>query len=45
MRNLVCIISHLKAIKKGYEDGEQYFCVVEDDMVIEKINFKKYLHI
>ena len=38
---LSCIISHLKAIKKGYEDGEQYFCIVEDDMVIEKINFKK----
>ena len=40
---LSCIISHLKAIKKGYEDGEQYFCIVEDDMVIEKINFEKIL--
>jgi GR25 family glycosyltransferase involved in LPS biosynthesis len=38
---LSCIISHLKAIKKGYEDGDPYFCIVEDDMVIEKINFDK----
>ena len=38
---LSCIISHLKAIKKGYEDGDPYFCIVEDDMVLNKINFDK----
>jgi GR25 family glycosyltransferase involved in LPS biosynthesis len=36
-----CILSHLKAIKRGYEDGDPFFCIVEDDMVIEKINFDK----
>ena len=40
---LSCIISHLKAIKKGYEDGDPYFCIVEDDMVLNKINFDKIL--
>jgi GR25 family glycosyltransferase involved in LPS biosynthesis len=40
---LSCIISHLKAIKKGYEDGDPYFCIVEDDMVLKKINFDKIL--
>ena len=28
-----CIISHLLAIKKGYEDGDNYFCITEDDIV------------
>ena len=40
---LSCIISHLKAIKKGYEDGDPYFCIVEDDMVLNKIKFDKIL--
>lgn len=38
---IACILSHLKAIKKGYEDGEEYFCILEDDMIIPKLNFTK----
>ena len=38
---IACIISHLKAIKKGYEDGDEYFCVMEDDMDINNIDFTK----
>jgi GR25 family glycosyltransferase involved in LPS biosynthesis len=34
-----CLISHLKAIKEGYDSGDDYFCIVEDDMQIEKLNF------
>lgn len=34
-----CVISHLKAIKQGYDDGEEHFCVLEDDMVITKLDF------
>lgn len=34
-----CLISHLKAIKEGYDSGEDYFCIMEDDMQIEKLNF------
>lgn len=36
-----CILSHLKAIKQGYDDGDEYFCIVEDDMLIEKLDFTK----
>jgi GR25 family glycosyltransferase involved in LPS biosynthesis len=34
-----CLISHIKAIKQGYDNGDDYFCVLEDDMQIEKLNF------
>lgn len=34
-----CLISHIKAIKEGYDSGDDYFCVVEDDMEIERLNF------
>ena len=34
-----CLISHIKAIKEGYDSGDDYFCVVEDDMKIERLNF------
>lgn len=34
-----CLISHLKAIKEGYDSGDDYFCIVEDDMQIGKLNF------
>lgn len=37
-----CIISHINAIKKGYEDGNEYFCVTEDDFVLQKpLDFNK----
>jgi GR25 family glycosyltransferase involved in LPS biosynthesis len=39
-----CIISHLKAIKKGYDDGDDYFCVCEDDFTLKiKLDFNKIL--
>lgn len=38
-----CIISHILAIKKGYDEGSDYFCVIEDDIVTEKIDFKKII--
>jgi GR25 family glycosyltransferase involved in LPS biosynthesis len=38
---IACIISHLKAIQKGYDDGDDYFCIVEDDMDIHKLDFTK----
>ena len=39
-----CIISHLLAIKKGYDDGDNYFCITEDDIVTEKIDFNKIIN-
>lgn len=37
-----CILSHIKAIKKGYEDGDEYFCITEDDFILQNpINFDK----
>jgi GR25 family glycosyltransferase involved in LPS biosynthesis len=41
-----CILSHLKALQQGYEDGEEFFCVTEDDVNIPKLDFdkiKKYI--
>lgn len=38
-----CVISHLKAIKRGYDDGDDFFCVMEDDMKIVNLDFKKIL--
>ena len=38
-----CMLSHLKAIQKGYDDGDEYFCVVEDDIEIQKLDFEKIL--
>ena len=40
-----CILSHIYAIKKGYEEGHKYFFVVEDDMHIIKFNDNKLLSI
>ena len=36
-----CILSHLKAIEQGYDDGDAYFCVLEDDLELAKIDFGK----
>jgi len=36
-----CILSHLKAIKQGYDDGDLYFCVLEDDLEFINIDFSK----
>ncbi len=34
------LISHMKAIEKGYEDGDEWFLVLEDDVVIaHRINY------
>lgn len=40
-----CILSHLYALKKGYDDGHEYFFVVEDDMYIVRFNDNKILSI
>ena len=40
-----CILSHIKAIQKGYDYGDEYFCVMEDDVVIRKICFDKFINI
>ena len=40
---IACILSHLKAIAQGYDDGDQYFCVLEDDIEFINIDFKKML--
>lgn len=39
-----CILSHLKAIEQGYDDGDPYFCVLEDDLDFANIDFSKILH-
>jgi GR25 family glycosyltransferase involved in LPS biosynthesis len=36
-----CILSHLKAISRGYDDGDAYFCVLEDDLAFTNIDFGK----
>lgn len=33
-----CVLSHLYALKKGYEEGHDYFYVIEDDMNVLKID-------
>ena len=38
-----CILSHLKAIQQGYDDGDEYFCVLEDDLLFVNIDFGKIL--
>lgn len=43
---IACILSHLKAIQQGYDDGdgdgeEAYFCVLEDDVAFINIDFGK----
>lgn len=30
-----CYLSHLRAVKKAYNEGYDYVCVLEDDVVIE----------
>jgi len=39
-----CILSHLKAIEQGYNDGDPYFCILEDDLDFANIDFNKILH-
>jgi GR25 family glycosyltransferase involved in LPS biosynthesis len=39
-----CILSHLKAIEQGYNDGNPYFCILEDDLDFANIDFNKILH-
>jgi GR25 family glycosyltransferase involved in LPS biosynthesis len=36
-----CVLSHIQAIKQGYDDGDKYFCIVEDDMYLPKLDFDK----
>ena len=45
---IACILSHLKAIQQGYDDGDgcetdsdAYFCVLEDDIAFINIDFRK----
>ncbi len=38
---ICCILSHLKALQEGYNDGDEYFCVTEDDVNIPKLDFDK----
>ena len=38
-----CILSHLKAIEQGYDDGDPYFCILEDDLDFANIDFSKIL--
>ena len=39
-----CILSHLKAIDQGYDDGDPYFCILEDDLDFANIDFSKILN-
>lgn len=39
-----CILSHLKAIEQGYDDGDSYFCILEDDLDFANIDFSKILN-
>ena len=53
---IACILSHLKAIHQGYDDGcvgdgggddggeDAYFCVLEDDITLLNIDFGKILN-
>jgi GR25 family glycosyltransferase involved in LPS biosynthesis len=41
---IACLLSHLKAIKKGYDDGDQYFCVCEDDFILCNIDDSKLIN-
>lgn len=46
---IACILSHLKAIQQGYDEGEgdeadAYFCVLEDDITLLNIDFGKILN-
>lgn len=38
-----CIVSHLDALQEGYNSGDDYFCVMEDDVNIVKLDFSKIL--
>lgn len=47
---IACILSHLKAIQQGYDEGDDdgdgsgtdsYFCVLEDDVAFINIDFNK----
>lgn len=38
-----CILSHIKAIYQGYNDGYEYFFILEDDMNIIKIDEDKII--
>lgn len=40
---ICCILSHLKALQQGYDDGDDYFCVTEDDINVPKLNFDKII--
>lgn len=40
---LSCSLSHIKAIKQGYDDGDDYFIITEDDIHIPNINIEKIL--
>jgi GR25 family glycosyltransferase involved in LPS biosynthesis len=49
---IACILSHLKAIQQGYDDGsgvdvdgtaDSYFCVLEDDVSFINIDFNKII--
>jgi GR25 family glycosyltransferase involved in LPS biosynthesis len=35
------VLSHIKAIKQGYDDGDEHFCILEDDMYLPKLDFNK----
>ena len=39
-----CILSHLKAIEQGYDDGDSYFCILEDDLDFANIDFSKIFY-
>jgi GR25 family glycosyltransferase involved in LPS biosynthesis len=43
-QEISCILSHLKAIEQGYNDGDSYFCILEDDLDFANIDFNKILH-
>lgn len=41
---IACILSHLNAIQKGYDEQHEYFIVCEDDMFIPLIDIEKLLN-
>ena len=43
IEEICCLLSHMKVLQLGYDSGDQYFCVTEDDMIIPKLDCEKII--